>query len=75
MNTSGMPFRDHAGSMDLCGAALEFAYDTLRTGGHFICKFYAGAEDGILEKKVRRLFEKVLREKPVASRSVSTKWS
>lgn len=56
--------------MDLCTAALEFAYDTLRTGGHFVCKFYAGAEDALLEKRVRRLFEKVVREKPAASRSV-----
>merc|ERR1739848_372953 len=46
MNTSGVAFRDHAGSMDLCNTALEFASDTLRPGGHFVCKFYAGSEDG-----------------------------
>lgn len=57
--------------MDLCTAALEFGYDTLRTGGHFVCKFYQGAEDGLLEKRIRRLFEKTMREKPAASRSVS----
>jgi len=71
MNTSGMAFRDHAGSMDLCAAALEFGFDTLRAGGHFVCKFYQGAEDKLLEKKLKRLFEKVHREKPAASRSVS----
>lgn len=71
MNTSGMAFRDHAGSMDLCMAALTFCFDTLRTGGHFVCKFYQGAEEKTLEKKLKRLFQKVHREKPESSRSES----
>ncbi|MCJ1389788.1 2' O-ribose methyltransferase [Xylographa bjoerkii] len=80
MNTSGMNFRDHAGSMDLCNAALNFSYDTLRTGGHFVCKFYQGAEEKALETRLKALFAKVHREKPESSRSVglslSTKmWS
>ncbi|KAF2200461.1 FtsJ-domain-containing protein [Delitschia confertaspora ATCC 74209] len=71
MNTSGMAFRDHAGSMDLCMAALTFCFDTLHTGGHFLCKFYQGAEDKEFEKKLRKLFQKVHREKPESSRSDS----
>ncbi|OCK84516.1 FtsJ-domain-containing protein [Lepidopterella palustris CBS 459.81] len=71
MNTSGMAFRDHAGSMDLCMAALKFCFDTLRTGGHFVCKFYQGSEEKELEKKLKRLFQKVHREKPESSRSES----
>ncbi|KAI0143861.1 ribosomal RNA methyltransferase MRM2 [Hypoxylon sp. NC0597] len=71
MNTSGMSFRDHAGSMDLCLAALQFASDTLKTGGHFVCKFYQGAEDKDLELKLKKMFEKVHREKPDSSRSES----
>ncbi|KAI1118573.1 23S ribosomal RNA methyltransferase [Nemania sp. NC0429] len=71
MNTSGMPFRDHAGSMDLCLAALQFASDTLRTGGHFVCKFYQGAEDKDLELKLKKMFGRVHREKPDSSRSES----
>ncbi|KDN61014.1 putative FtsJ-like methyltransferase [Colletotrichum sublineola] len=71
MNTSGMAFRDHAGSMDLCGAALQFADDTLRNGGHFVCKFYQGSEDKAFEKKLKTLFAKVFREKPESSRSDS----
>ncbi|KAI9740947.1 MAG: 2' O-ribose methyltransferase [Claussenomyces sp. TS43310] len=71
MNTSGINFRDHAGSMDLCAAALQFAYDTLRVGGHFICKFYQGAEDKQLEKQLKKLFAVVHREKPESSRSES----
>jgi 21S rRNA (uridine2791-2'-O)-methyltransferase len=54
----------------LCTAALTFAFDTVRTGGHFLCKFYQGSEDKALEKKLKRLFAKVVREKPESSRSV-----
>ncbi|KAI9707529.1 MAG: 2' O-ribose methyltransferase [Candelina mexicana] len=71
MNTSGMSFRDHAGSMDLCSAALQFCYDTLHTGGHFVCKFYQGAEDKALELRLKKLFSSVRREKPESSRSES----
>ncbi|CAI6335278.1 unnamed protein product [Periconia digitata] len=71
MNTSGIPFKDHAGSMDLCMAALTFCFDTLRTGGHFMCKFYQGSEEKALETKLKRLFTKVHREKPDSSRSAS----
>ncbi|WPH00307.1 FtsJ-domain-containing protein [Acrodontium crateriforme] len=71
MNTSGMAFRDHAGSMDLCLAALEFCYDTLATGGHFLTKFYQGAEDHAFEMKLKKLFEKVHRIKPDSSRKES----
>ncbi|KAJ0416017.1 FtsJ-like methyltransferase-domain-containing protein [Aspergillus carlsbadensis] len=70
MNTSGMAFRDHAGSMDLCRAALEFSYEVLKNGGHFVCKFYQGAEDRDLEKQLKSLFHKVHRIKPESSRSV-----
>ncbi|KAG6001136.1 hypothetical protein E4U21_004670 [Claviceps maximensis] len=71
MNTSGMAFRDHAGSMDLCTAALQFASDTLKPGGHFVCKFYQGVEDKKFEDKLRSMFGKVVREKPESSRSES----
>ncbi|KAI0853235.1 FtsJ-like methyltransferase-domain-containing protein [Daldinia vernicosa] len=71
MNTSGMRFRDHAGSMDLCHAALQFASDTLKADGHFVCKFYQGSEDKELEKKLRKMFHKVHREKPDSSRDES----
>lgn len=71
MNTSGTAFRDHAGSMDLCMAALTFAFDTLRTGGHFLCKYYQGSEERALESRLRRLFAKVHREKPDSSRNES----
>ncbi|RQM05584.1 hypothetical protein DH86_00001603, partial [Scytalidium sp. 3C] len=71
MNTSGINFKDHAGSMDLCAAALRFSYDTLRVGGHFVCKFYQGVEDKHLETQLKKLFAVVHREKPESSRNVS----
>ncbi|KAF1848405.1 FtsJ-domain-containing protein [Cucurbitaria berberidis CBS 394.84] len=70
MNTSGNAFRDHAGSMDLCMAALTFSFDTLKTGGHFLCKYYQGSEEKAFESKLKRLFAKVHREKPSSSRNV-----
>lgn len=96
MNTSGINFKDHAGSMvrfyyisscftlygpmstnranlcqDLCSAAVQFSWDTLRIGGHLVCKFYQGSEDKQLEAKLKRMFAIVHREKPESSRSVS----
>ncbi|KAI0468086.1 23S ribosomal RNA methyltransferase [Xylaria cf. heliscus] len=71
MNTSGTPLRDHAGSMDLCLAALQFARDTLRVRGHFVCKFYQGSEDKDFELSLKKMFRKVHREKPESSRSES----
>jgi 21S rRNA (uridine2791-2'-O)-methyltransferase len=53
-------------------AALSFASDTLRPGGHFVCKFYQGSEDKALENKLKKLFAKVHREKPDSSRTVGS---
>jgi 21S rRNA (uridine2791-2'-O)-methyltransferase len=70
MNTSGISFKDHAGSMDLCQAALQFGFNVLKTGGHFVCKFYQGAEDKALETQLKKLFQKVHKLKPESSRNV-----
>lgn len=51
-------------------AALLFAFDTVKTGGHFVCKFYQGPEEKAFEAKLKRLFAKVSREKPESSRNV-----
>lgn len=47
-----------------------FAFDTLKTDGHFLCKYYKGAEEKAFEMKLKRLFAKVHREKPESSRAV-----
>lgn len=52
-------------------SALTFCYDTLATGGNFLCKFYTGAEDHALELRLKKLFEKVHRIKPDSSRKES----
>ncbi len=57
---------------DLCAAALQFARETLKVGGHFVCKFYQGAEDKDLEMQLKTIFKVVHREKPESSRSVSS---
>jgi 21S rRNA (uridine2791-2'-O)-methyltransferase len=51
-------------------AALTFSFDTLKTGGHFLCKYYQGSEEKAFETKLKRLFAKVHREKPDSSRNV-----
>ncbi len=35
-----------------------------------MCKFYQGAEDKVLEMRLKKVFEKVHREKPESSRKV-----
>ena len=52
-------------------AALDFTYDTLVTGGNFLCKFYTGAEDGEFERRLKKMFTKVHRIKPDSSRKES----
>lgn len=52
-------------------AALQFSYDTLKTGGSFLCKYYQGAEDKQFEKRLRALFDRVHRIKPDSSRKES----
>lgn len=56
---------------NLCEAALHFASDTLKPGGHLVCKFYTGAMDKSLEQQLKVLFSEVYREKPESSRAVS----
>ncbi|KAL6942412.1 2' O-ribose methyltransferase [Hanseniaspora vineae] len=70
-NTSGIAIKDHYSSIDLCDAALIAACDLLKPGGNFICKFYTGKEDALLEKRFRKVFHKVLRYKPQACRDES----
>ncbi|KAK2861395.1 hypothetical protein FQN49_004243 [Arthroderma sp. PD_2] len=71
MNTSGTKSRDHLGSMELCKAALDFASNVLKQGGHFVCKYYQGPGEKEFENELKRLFYRVYREKPDSSRSES----
>lgn len=70
-STSGLVVKDHAESMALCDAALMFSLESLRKGGSFVCKFYTGSDDRILEERLKRVFKRVFRVKPSATRKES----
>lgn len=70
-NTSGVAVRDHYQSIDLGDAALVTAIDLLKPRGNFVCKLYTGKEDKLFEKRLRRVFQRVSRFKPDASRNES----
>lgn len=70
-NTSGLAVRDHYQSIDLCDAALVAAIDLLKPHGNFVCKLYTGEEDKLFEKRVKRVFKRVNRFKPIACRDES----
>ncbi|GMM44551.1 21S rRNA (uridine2791-2'-O) methyltransferase [Pichia kluyveri] len=67
-NTTGLAFKDHTMSMDLCDAALITAIDLLKKNGSFVVKFFTGEEDKLLEKRLLKVFKKVHRFKPKACR-------
>lgn len=70
-NTSGLAIRDHYQSIDLCDAALVTAIDLLKPRGDFVCKLYTGKEDKLFEKRLKKVFRRVNRFKPVACRDES----
>ncbi|KAG7725098.1 hypothetical protein KL948_005011 [Ogataea haglerorum] len=70
-NTSGLSFRDHAMSMDLCDAALVTSIDLLKKGGSSVIKFFTGQDDKSLQKRLSLVFRKVIRFKPKACRPES----
>ncbi|ANZ73169.1 BA75_01359T1 [Komagataella pastoris] len=70
-NTTGMAFKDHLLSIDLCDAALILAIDILKVNGTFVCKFFQGKEDKLLEARLKKCFKVVQRYKPPASRKES----
>jgi len=48
-----------------------FSVDVLKTQGKLVMKFYTGSEDKALEGRLKKVFERVKREKPEASRDES----
>lgn len=70
-NTTGLALKDHYQSIDLCDAALVTAVDLLKPHGHFVCKLYTGKEDKLFEKRLRKVFKRVNRFKPLACRDES----
>ncbi|RKP30321.1 23S ribosomal RNA methyltransferase [Metschnikowia bicuspidata] len=68
-NTSGIKDVDHYASMDLCDGVLVLACELLRKNGSLVMKYYAGAEDQLLHTRLQKMFHRVHRVKPDASRA------
>jgi 21S rRNA (uridine2791-2'-O)-methyltransferase len=50
---------------------MLFAVEVLKSQGALVMKFYTGPEDKGLETRLKKVFERVKREKPEASRDES----
>ncbi len=70
-NMSGTLAVDQARSMVLSELAFQFACETLKTGGFWVCKIFQGEGSDALLKQARAAFKKVTVRKPDASRARS----
>ena len=73
-NTVGHQQTDHLRTMGLVEAAVDFAVQVLRPGGHFVAKSLAGGSDSTLVGTLKANFTTVKHAKPPASRSGSSEW-
>jgi 23S rRNA (uridine2552-2'-O)-methyltransferase len=70
-NTVGHPQTDHLRTMGLAEAAADFAVKTLKPGGAFVAKVFAGGTDRELLMLLKTNFTSVKHAKPPASRKAS----
>jgi 23S rRNA (uridine2552-2'-O)-methyltransferase len=70
-NTVGHPQTDHLRTMALAETAADFAIKTLRPGGAFVAKVFAGGADRELLTLLKQNFAQVKHAKPPASRKGS----
>lgn len=73
-NTVGHAQTDHLRTMALVEAAAWFAIETLKRGGTFVAKVFAGGTDAELLKVLKKHFTTVKHAKPPASRKGSSEW-
>lgn len=73
-NTVGHAQTDHLRTMGLVEAAAWFAIETLKPGGAFVAKVFAGGTDKDLLILLKRNFATVKHAKPPASRKGSSEW-
>jgi 23S rRNA (uridine2552-2'-O)-methyltransferase len=73
-NTVGHAQTDHLRTMGLVEAAAVFAIETLKPGGAFVAKVFAGGTDKDLLVLLKRNFATVKHAKPPASRKGSSEW-
>lgn len=69
--TTGVPFRDHVASVELCDRALALAERMLVPGGVFVCKVFQGEDEPALRERIRERFESLKSLKPKGTRSRS----
>ncbi len=70
-NMSGVAASDQAKTMFLSELALDFAAQTLKSGGNLVVKTFQGEGYPELHRSMKQQFEKLLTRKPKASRSES----
>ncbi|EFA81966.1 rRNA methyltransferase [Heterostelium album PN500] len=63
---------DHERLIDLAGQALDFAVETLKSGGYFIAKVSRGGSENELLKRIQQHFTTYKSMKPDASRQESS---
>ncbi|MCO4772332.1 MAG: RlmE family RNA methyltransferase [Deltaproteobacteria bacterium] len=69
--TTGVPFRDHVASVELCDRALGLASRMLVPGGVFVCKVFQGEDEPELRNRIRARFSTLKSLKPKGTRSRS----
>ncbi len=70
-NTTGSAFTDQARSSDLVRAVFALARHTLREGGTFLAKIFAGADADDVFRELKPFFSDLRRIRPEATRKES----
>ena len=70
-NLSGIAAVDQANCLNLAETAYRFACSVLQRRGHLLVKFFQGRDSAAFRKELLRRFEKVILNKPRASRANS----
>lgn len=70
-NTTGHRNTDHLKTVALVEAAVDFALNVLKPGGHFVTKVFQGGAEKVLLARLRSEFKTVRHAKPKASRPKS----
>ena len=71
-NTTGHRATDHLRIVGLIEAAADFAGQTLKRGGAFVCKAFQGARPAAVIARLKRDYAIVRHAKPKASRAESS---
>ena len=73
-NTTGNRFTDHVRQVELAHMALNVAAATVRKGGAFVVKVFDGEDAHAFTLAVRKVFKRVRRIKPEATRNESVEF-